>query len=458
MSSVLYSYALDAEGRRRSINDRDAPKPFQCGDCDGDMVARRGKVRTWHYAHKAKVVCEPKPDPDNALHRFAQDIIFESFNRHRGKEAEYKVGVKCAGLSSRLEYYGAAGCDNPVAKNAAESGAQIYREHMLVPNTRSDLVIELPNGKALILEVVNTHAPEDATREQYREAGYPTFIQKVSWESLDELHVGFIADDTINVPAVRCGSCREERRRMEEEQALRQEALQMRMRTIDAAAQKLVRKRSPTPRFRPWYQIYKANWGTNRPVQMYPKTQRPVFANAIILTELGFIQRNASKPHLFSYQVSGSPRIILYADLGGSDVVSVYKDTAAMLYVFTPGMDDDPEIEQYVIDRFGEILQREGVNVRTGFESSAYIEQVQISSERYVSKEMLDALVKWDKTCRACQKKAVSQGVCRLCGTIQNSASSGMQNYGYDTLHNMMTDYPGKPVRSPRKWFGDDYE
>ena len=52
MNNVLYSYALDAEGKMQSIHDKDAPRPFQCGDCDGEMVAKRGKVRTWHYAHK----------------------------------------------------------------------------------------------------------------------------------------------------------------------------------------------------------------------------------------------------------------------------------------------------------------------------------------------------------------------------------------------------------------------
>ena len=374
MNNVLYSYAIDADGRRQSINDTAAPRPFQCGDCEGEMVARRGAVNRWHYAHKAKVVCEPKPDPDNALHRYAQDIICESFNRHRAEGTEYVIGVKCSGLSADLDYLGFTSCENPVVRNAAEQDAQILKEYSIIPSTRSDLVVQWPDGKALILEVVNTHAPEDTTREQYREAGYPVFIKKVSWESLDELHAGFIADDTINIPTVRCSSCKDEKQRAEEELALRQKILQRRMRTIDAAAHKLVRQRSPTLKFRPWYQVYKPKWGTGRPGQMYPKTQRLVFANAIILTELGFTQHNTDKLHLFRFHVRSNPRIFLYADLGGSDVVPIYEDTAAMLYA--PDLQDDPELEQYAIDRFGQILQREGVNVRTGFESSAYFEQV----------------------------------------------------------------------------------
>lgn len=70
------------------------------------------------------------------------------------------VGVKCAGLSAGLDYLGVPGCENSVTGNAAEPDAQIYKEHILVPNTRSDLVVQLSDGKALILEDVNTHVPK----------------------------------------------------------------------------------------------------------------------------------------------------------------------------------------------------------------------------------------------------------------------------------------------------------
>ena len=404
----------------QSIHDKDAPRPFQCGDCDGEMVAKRGKVRTWHYAHKAQVVCEPKPDPDNALHQFAQDIIYENFLRHQADGTEYRVGVRCAGLSTDLGGYDVSNCNNPVAKNAAVPNAKIFKEHVLVPNTRSDLVIQLPDGKALILEVVNTHAPEESTRELYIDSGYPVLIQKVSWESLDELAEEFVTDEAFNVPAVRCDSCKSENRRMKEEFASRQEAHKKKKRIIDVAAQKLVRRRNTSLQFRPWYQVYKDSWGTGRPIQMYPKAQRPVFANAIILTELGFRQHNKSKRHLFSYQIRSNPSIVLYADLGGSEEVPIYKDASAMLYTFD--IKEDPELMQYLIDRFGQILQKAGVNVRTGFESSAYIEQVGVTPERHVPKAMLDGLIRWDNTCKDCQAKVVYQGVCRQCGILQDSA------------------------------------
>ena len=456
MSSVLHSHALDAKGHRQSINMVDAPRPFRCGDCGGEMVARRGRVRTWHFAHKAQVVCEPKADPDNALHRFAQDIICESFLCHQDEGTEYKVGVACAGVSMDTDGYGNSlpSCANPVAKNVALPDAKILKEHVLVPDTRSDLVIQLPDDKALIIEIVNTHAPEESTKELYRNSGYPVLIKKVSWESLDELAAEVITSNSLNVPTVRCASCNDKKRQEEKELALRKKLFQKRKLVIDAASQKLVRRRSQKLRFRPWYQVYKPSWGTDRPIPMYPKTQRQVFANAIILTELGFDQRNTSKPHLFSYQIRNNPRIVLYADLGGSDIIPIYEDTAAMLYV--PDLQDDPDIEQYTIDRFGRVIRREGVNVRTGFESKAYIKQVNVNPLEHVPKAMLDSVVRWYNTCRACQTQSVYKGMCRQCGTVQDGPTIGLEDEYHDGILDIMTDYPGKPVRSARKWMRRD--
>ena len=142
---------------------------------------------------------------------------------------------------------------------------------------------------------------------------------------------------------------------------------------------------------------------------MYPKTQYPVFANAIILTELGFEQSNPLKPWLFRYRIH--KRVIwLYADLGGSDVVPIYEDTAAMLYVSgipdephdvdcdcascTSGLDLASDIEYYLTQEVAVILQREGVAVRTGFESPVSVDRIDINPVRYVDRRMLSGLVK----------------------------------------------------------------
>ena len=64
-----------------------------------------------------------------------------------------------------------------------------------------------------------------------------------------------------------------------------------------------------------------------------------------------------------------------------------------MLYVF--GVDDLPELRQYIITRFGEALQAEGVQVRTGFESSAHFHGQEVDPTLHVPKAMVNRMVRW---------------------------------------------------------------
>lgn len=411
-ANIRYTHALDALGKRRSINEQDALRPFSCGDCEGEMIAKRGAKRHWHYAHKAEVVCEPRPDPDNALHRYAQDIIINSFQRYQKNGSDYPFGVACkgadyfydgsldtqgcvGGIEPRIYEYGRrSSCDEIVVKNVALPGAAIYKEKELVPDTRSDLVIETSGGSFIIVEIVNTHPPEEQTRELYKESGHPVLIKKVSWDSLDDLQAKFVADKTINIGHLRCGQCATKQRDAKQRKAKYQADLERRKEPVDRLVGRLVRHQKPTPQFRPWYQVFKHSWTLlNRPVEMYPKTQYPVFANAIILTEMGFKQSNLQKPYLFRYLIGRNPQIVLYADLGGSDVVPIYRNTAAMLYVY--GVDNLPELQQYIITRFGQALQREGVQVRTGFPSSTYFHGEEVDPTLHVPKAMVNRMVRW---------------------------------------------------------------
>ena len=260
-ADIRYTHALDALGKRRSINEQDASRPFSCGDCEGEMIAKRGSKRRWHYAHKAQVVCEPRPDPDNALHRYAQDIIIDSFQRYQKDGADYPFGVVCkgtdyfydgsldaqecvGGIEPRIyEYERLSSCDEIVVKNVALPGAAIYKEKELVPNTRSDLVIETSGGRFIIVEIVNTHPPEEQTRELYRESGHPVLIKKVSWDTLDDLHAKFVADKTINIGHMRCGECTTKQRDAEQRKAKYQADLERRKEPIDRLVGRLVRHR-----------------------------------------------------------------------------------------------------------------------------------------------------------------------------------------------------------------------
>ena len=403
MANILYSYALDAEGKRRGISEIESPRPFGCGDCGNEMIARRGRIRRWHYAHKANVECVPKPDPDNALHRYAQDIIVEGFNEKLRSGEAYDIVYGCTGyrdyfFDPEFPFGESARCGNTFRENIAQPGAVIHKERSVIPNTRSDVVVELPGQKPFIIEVVNTHDLEEDTRQRYEESGCRVVVRKVTWENLDELTGECRADDTVNVAGWKCDDCREvgrARRRQEVEEREREQqrlnALERRKKVVDAALAKLVRRLSSNPRFRPWYEVYKPSWNlVSEPIKMFPRVQTVVFANAIILTELGFEQHNRSKPYLFRYRIRNEPRVFIYADLGGSDVVKIYEDTATMLYA--PDLKDE-ELEQYAVSALGRKLEESGVSVRVGFESSAIFESRDVEPARHVDWKMLNSMV-----------------------------------------------------------------
>lgn len=404
MMAILYSHALDAEGNRRSVREVDAPRPFLCGDCDNKMIAKRGQIRRWHFAHKANVECVPKPDPDNMLHRVAQDLIVKSFNERVKNGASYEIVHSCGGVLGRqldVEFYSGelAVCENTLKENIAHPGSMIRQEKVVVPGTRSDIVVELPGHEPFIIEVVNTHDLEEETRRLYRESGYRVAIRKVTWEDVEELTIECRVDGSLNFSDWKCPDCVEwglaqQKREAEEREREKQrvETLNRRKKIVDAAAAKLVRRRKPKPNFRPWYEIYKKNWVLfSKPIKMFPQVQKKVFANAVILTESGFEQHNQVKPHLFRFCIRWEPKVFIYGDLGGSDAVPVYEDPSVMLYA--PDLKEDPELEEYAVNVFGRKLQEAGASVRVGFEAHMAFESRQIDPTRHVDMRLVNPMI-----------------------------------------------------------------
>ncbi len=54
MAKILYPYAPDVEGRRRSTRELESPRPLSCGDCDNDVIARRERVRRSMWSVRSK--------------------------------------------------------------------------------------------------------------------------------------------------------------------------------------------------------------------------------------------------------------------------------------------------------------------------------------------------------------------------------------------------------------------
>ena len=383
----LNPYGLDsATGKVVHVNDvaRGLDCKAVCPNCQLPLVARQGDVRQWHFAHRA-APC----DPDLLLHKTAQILLIERTETAIVNEVpvliEWTCLADCNSANWNERHTGDLLKICPATSCAAE-----YR----LPDIRPDIALLMQqdtDGLTSIcgaIEIVVTHQPEyDAGS-----VGFPVLeLQITGYDDMEKLRTGTIP--IAKMHSVRCplptfDEC---------EKCLRRKGI------IDDAFTRMKRQNVSQPQFLPWYEGKRDDWGSAAP--MYPKTQRQVFANAIILTELGFRQHNRHKPYLFRYKIhrptKGKP-VYLYADLGGSDVIPIYQDTAAMLYTFLP---DDREgqiydghchdIKQYLIDVAARSLQSFGVDVRVGFLSPQEITRVEMNPIKHIDGRMLAGLLRW---------------------------------------------------------------
>ena len=330
------------------------------------MVSRQGTRRQWHFAHKPPF--ERCTDPDKALHDTATTVIMQGFSDALKRSGEYLLGCPCEE------------CGSKVSRNIAIPGASIEAEKTLVAGTRSDLVVNQPGKASVIVEIVVTHDLEPETRESYVESGVPVLKVRPNWDTVVELGSRIITDNTLNVPPVLCAVCKDaaERQRQQQEAARRH---------ADSTLQGLNERKqsnSAKPPFRPWtHDKY------GRP--MFPRIRRRVYANAIVLTELGFAQAK-DKPWLFLYRLPGGG--VVFANFGSTEEVPIWKDTAALIHWKLDNYSEEKgsALIQGVLKR----CRRAGADVRVSFYDWSFDQQedpMEINPTKTVDRSVLSKLL-----------------------------------------------------------------
>lgn len=76
-SILLQSFAVDKEGRIRSVDDvsRGLACDCLCPSCGEKVIARQGEIREWHFAHSSGVECDGAAE--SALHLAAKQILVD---------------------------------------------------------------------------------------------------------------------------------------------------------------------------------------------------------------------------------------------------------------------------------------------------------------------------------------------------------------------------------------------
>ena len=193
---VHFAVASDSSGLVH-IRDAVVGGAYSCHWCRRPMVAKQGAVNAWHFAHKLREFNEAwfECDGDGALHKAAMIFIVQEFRRAVLVGRSYLVGVRCPG------------CGAARTRNVAVPGATIAAERSLFPGTRSDLVIERPDERPLIIEVVVSHEMERDVVAIYERERVAVLSYRPYWPSLDKLRDGVIASSMMGGEAY-CAPCK----------------------------------------------------------------------------------------------------------------------------------------------------------------------------------------------------------------------------------------------------------
>lgn len=162
-----------------------------CPACHEPLVARKGEIKTHHFAHRSHSTCEG----ESALHELGKRLIVEKIENALKRGAPLPMRWRCD--TCELEHTG------DLIKEATCVGME-----RTLDGCRPDIVLSREDGTPVaIIEVVVTHAPDDNVIEFCGKHGIALIIHRV--KSVAALAAIRRLDEYIpdNVNRCRCPKC-----------------------------------------------------------------------------------------------------------------------------------------------------------------------------------------------------------------------------------------------------------
>lgn len=173
--AVRLPVALAPDGSLRWARDRPRHEACTCVGCGAPVVLRAGSERQAHFAHSSRAPCSA----ETALHRATITLLAEQIERASRERQVLAAPQPCED------------CDRVAIRNLARlPDLRALREHTVSSRGRTarpDLVFIHGARRAYALEVVVTHAPEDAARAVMAELALPIVVVRPSWEAIAAL-------------------------------------------------------------------------------------------------------------------------------------------------------------------------------------------------------------------------------------------------------------------------------
>jgi len=181
--SLLQSFAIDKEGRVRSVDEvaRGLACDCTCPSCGRPVMARQGEVREWHFAHAVESDCDG--GLESTLHLAAKQLLLDN------------CGLSVPEIRIETEVHLP---DGRVGKGTAFRPEQwidfqSVEAEKSIGTIRPDIVAVVGNSM-LFVEVAVTHFVDSEKRATLEKLGVPTIEinlanfqgEKWTWELLGE--------------------------------------------------------------------------------------------------------------------------------------------------------------------------------------------------------------------------------------------------------------------------------
>lgn len=193
---ILYSTAEMPTGQLIKARDADKGGSYACPVCKQPFVFRKGSQKRPHFAHK---VLSPNCKPETALHYSFKTLLYDKIQKHLDQELPLRIQWTCSS------------CQEIHTGNLLKKAVQVRLEHNLGTCQPDIALLDRNDCMLAAIEVVVTHAPEQATLKFYKQNRIALVLYSLkSDEDIERLDRDVLEPNAVNLCTnPKCPKCGE---------------------------------------------------------------------------------------------------------------------------------------------------------------------------------------------------------------------------------------------------------